>query len=90
MRPRSPTSRRRLVGAKWVRRLGVEVHDLDAAAGSQDALDALLSAAGLLRALLDGEPLYDELAADPWAEGLLFGSGGLRTDLPWLPCPCRS
>ena len=76
--------------ASWVRRLGVELHDLEAARDSEDALDALLAAAGLLRALLDGEPLYDEGAADPCAEGMIFGSGGLRIDQPWRACPCRA
>ena len=79
----------RLVGASWVRRLGVELHDLDAAAASDDALDALLSAAAILRASLDGEPLYDEHHSDACAEGMIFGSGGLREGEPWRACLCR-
>jgi hypothetical protein len=78
-----------LEASKWVKRLGVQLRDLDAARESEHELDALLSAAGLLRALLDGEPLYDEHAVDARAEGMLFGSGGLRDVEPWAPCPCR-
>ena len=41
----------------WLRKHGVRLNDIDAAANSEDAFDALLTAAGLLRCVLEGTPL---------------------------------
>lgn len=62
-----------LRGAAWVREGRVDLQDLDAARAGEDAFDALLSAAGLLRQALDGQPLARAGAGDTIAEGGILG-----------------
>jgi len=59
-----------LLGQAWVREHGVRFEDVDAAAGSEDACDALLSAAGALRCVLEGTPLGWS-GAHPFEGGIL-------------------
>ncbi|HSP73170.1 MAG TPA: DUF429 domain-containing protein, partial [Gaiellaceae bacterium] len=54
--------------ADWVRDRHVRIRHADAAERSEDDFDALLTAAALLRLLLEGRPLYTT-DPDPVAEG---------------------
>ncbi len=61
----------------WLRKHKVVLNDIDAAANSEDAFDALLTAAGLLRSVLEGTPLARTELVDPVAEGGILGTGSL-------------
>lgn len=63
-----------LASAAWVRDLGVDVGDRSAAEASEDALDALLSAAALLRLVLEGRPL--STATDSLEGAVLLSAAG--------------
>lgn len=63
----------RLRRAPWVRDGGVRLGGLLAAGRSEDAFDALLAAAGLLRHLLEGRAVASTGAGDPVAEGGILG-----------------
>lgn len=67
---------RALETAAWVRRHRVALADPGAAAGSEDVFDALLTAAALVRAIAEGEPLSCALI-DPVCEGGILGTHGL-------------
>lgn len=73
---RNPEARadalRRLERAGWVRRHGVALGGLAAAARSEDAFDALLGAAGLLRLALEDHPATGS-PVDPVLEGGILG-----------------
>jgi hypothetical protein len=60
---------RRLGEASWVAKHSVMISDRDLALESEDDFDALLSAAALLRCVLDGVPLDEPDHDDPVAEG---------------------
>jgi hypothetical protein len=64
--------------AAWVGRHGVRIDDLDAALDSEDAFDALLSAAALLRCMLEGSALTRGDEDDHVAEGGILGCGSLH------------
>ena len=65
----------------WLGEHGVRLADLGAATDSDDAFDALLSAAGLLRCVLEGTPLAPDALVDPVAEGGILGTGALDLSL---------
>ncbi len=69
-----------LLDQEWVGRFGVRFEDADADMLSEDAFDALLSAAGALRCVLEGTPL-GYAAADPF-EGGILGLDSLNLALP--------
>jgi len=62
---------------RWLLEWEVRLNDIDAAADSEDAFDALLTAAGLLRCVLEGTLLAPEGLVDPVAEGGILGTGSL-------------
>jgi hypothetical protein len=64
----------------WLARQGVKLEDAPAALASEDAFDAMVTAAGLLRCVLEGTPLSDPDFEDPIAEGGILGSGSVRLD----------
>jgi len=59
-----------LLDHDWVRRHGVTFADADPDSLTEDACDALLSAAGALRCVLEGTPLGGK-GADPFEGGIL-------------------
>jgi hypothetical protein len=65
----------------WLLEQGVRLHDLKEATDSDDAFDALLSAAGLLRCILEDTPLVSDAHVDPVAEGGILGTGSLDLTL---------
>ena len=65
----------------WAGRAGVAIDDLGPARDSEDAFDACVTAAALLRCQLEGTPLSDPTLEDPVAEGGILGSGGVRLTL---------
>ncbi len=76
LRKRDPSARAaavaRLRRAAWIRRHGVALRGLAAAARNEDAFDALLAAAGLLRLALEGRPATGA-PVDPVIEGGILG-----------------
>jgi len=65
----------------WADRAGVALEDLGPARDSEDAFDACVTAAALLRCELEGTPLSDPTLEDAVAEGGILGSGGVRLTL---------
>lgn len=61
----------------WVREHGVALRDLELARESEHHFDAMISAAGLLRCVLDGHPLERAGAHDP-VEGEILGLASLQ------------
>jgi hypothetical protein len=71
-----------LASRRWVRANGIRLCDLDHARNNEDAFDSCITAAALLRCVLEDLPLtqpLDELRA---AEGGILGSGSINLDLP--------
>lgn len=75
---------RELLGSKWMREEEVVLtpEDVESAAVSEDAFDALITAAALLRCALDGTPLSQPALEDPEAEGGILCTGGINLALP--------
>jgi hypothetical protein len=71
-----------LADRPWVRRHGARLPGLDLALANADAFDALLSCAGLLRAVLEQTPLSRADLEDGLAEGGILGCGSLNLELP--------
>jgi diadenosine tetraphosphate (Ap4A) HIT family hydrolase len=69
-----------LLDQEWVGRFGVRFEDADADMLTEDAFDALVSAAGALRCVLEGTPLGCA-GADPF-EGGIVGLDSLNLSLP--------
>lgn len=61
----------------WFTNHGVTIHGEEEALGDENEFDALMTTAGLLRVLLEGEPLYDGELADRGIEGCILGTGTL-------------
>lgn len=59
----------RLARAPWAGRFGVKFEGLQRAEASEDAFDALFTAAALLRRVLEDRPLHSSAPLDPIAEG---------------------
>lgn len=70
-----------LSNASWLHHEGVTVNDHWMALASEDAFDALVTAAGLLRCLLERTPLNDQRFEDPIAEGGILGSGSVCLEM---------
>jgi hypothetical protein len=68
----------RLEASNWIRTHAVSFSDLDLAREDEDHFDAMISAAALLRCVLEGHPL-DEPRCDP-AEGGILGLPSVRLD----------
>lgn len=64
----------------WVARHSVALSDLDAARANEDDFDALMSAAALLRLLLEKAPLESPATVDHVAEGGVLGAASLDTN----------
>ena len=64
-------------GENWVRRRKVTICDFERAAESEDAFDALVTAAALLRCVLEGTPLSNTPLDDRVAEGGILGGGSV-------------
>ena len=73
----------KLLGEAWICENAVDVGRSGVAAAQEreDEFDALLLAAGLLRASLEGLPLSHELV-DDLAEGAIAGTGGVTLEAP--------
>ena len=69
-----------LLAQDWVIEHGVRIDDADPETISEDSFDALLSAAGLLRCVLDGEPLG--WSGSDAFEGGILGLDSLNLSLP--------
>jgi hypothetical protein len=69
-----------LRAAAWVREHRVQIDGHGGFEGNEHAFDALVSAAALLRLVLEGKPLSDSASDDPVAEGGMLGSGAIRWD----------
>jgi hypothetical protein len=65
----------------WVLEYGVTLTDSDAARDSEDEFDAFMTATGLLRLVLDGDPLCSPKFEDPIAEGGILGTGTINLEL---------
>jgi hypothetical protein len=72
----------RLLGMRWVRAHRVTVSGQEEAVASEDAFDALLTAAGLLRCVLEGTAMTHAALEDTVAEGGILGLGGLDLSRP--------
>ncbi len=66
--------------AEWIWRLRVVLNDLAHARENEDDFDACLTAAALLRCVLDGLPLYAPLDS-PKVEGGILGTGSVNLNL---------
>jgi hypothetical protein len=81
-----------LLSRPWVRDGGVEIHDPDDALANENQFDALVTAAGLLRLVIEGDPLSSGAFEDPFAEGRILGTGAINFDLPegdFVPDPYK-
>jgi hypothetical protein len=59
----------RLTSSTWVKSQAVTLENIDEALASDDDFDALISAAGLLRCVLESRPLDEPQTDDPVCEG---------------------
>ncbi len=66
--------------ATWIKSLGVTLHDMPDALASEDAFDAMFTAAALLRCELEGMPHHAQLAS-PTIEGGILGTGSINLAL---------
>jgi len=73
---------RALLARRWIREAGVGIRGAAEAGASQDAFDALLSAAAMLRCALDGAPVADLGLGDPAVEGAILGTGTVDLEAP--------
>lgn len=68
--------------APWVRRLAVTLENLNEAEASEDDFDACVTAAALLRCILEGSPLCSPQLEFRMAEGGVLGTGSVNLQLP--------
>jgi hypothetical protein len=71
-----------LHAASWVRRLRVTLQDMDRAEANEDDFDACVTAAALLRCVLDGTPLCPSRLEAAMSEGGILGTGSVNLRLP--------
>jgi len=71
-----------LRAASWVGSLSVELQDLAQAEANEDDFDACLTAAALLRCILEGAPLCPGQLESPASEGGMLGTGSVNLRLP--------
>lgn len=68
--------------AGWVRSLSVDLEDLDQAEANEDAFDACVTAAALLRCILERVHLCPAELQSPASEGAMLGTGSVNLRLP--------
>lgn len=68
--------------AEWVRSLSVDLEDLDQAEANEDDFDACVTAAALLRCILEQVPLCPARLQSPASEGGMLGTGSVNLRLP--------
>jgi hypothetical protein len=68
--------------ARWVRSLDVRLEDLAQAEANEDDFDACVTAAALLRSVLEDAPLCPPQMEAAWAEGGMLGTGSVNLQLP--------
>ena len=71
-----------LQAASWVSALSVELKDLAQAEANEDDFDACVTAAALLRCVLEGAPLCPAHLHSPASEGGILGTGSMNLGLP--------
>ena len=71
-----------LQAASWVSALSVELKDLALAEANEDDFDACVTAAALLRCVLEGAPLCPAHLHSPGSEGGILGTGSINLELP--------
>jgi hypothetical protein len=71
-----------LLRRPWIANNRVTIPETDGALADENQFDALVTAAGLLRLLLEDEPLSSPIFEDPIAEGGILGTGTINLDLP--------
>ena len=74
----------RLRQADWVRRYGVTIENSTEAEANEDDFDACVTAAALLRCVLEEQPLAPPGRASDQIEGGILGTGTINLDLPEL------
>lgn len=77
-----------LLAQDWVQQNGVRFEDVEPGTTSEDSFDALLSAAGLLRCVLEGTPLG--WSGSDIFEGGILGLDSLNLSLPERTFRCGS
>jgi hypothetical protein len=68
--------------AEWVRALSVSIEDIEAAEANEDDFDACLTAAALLRCVLEEVPLCPAILNSAQAEGGMLGTAAINLRLP--------
>lgn len=69
-----------LRSAEWARRASVDFLDLDSALASEDDFDALMSAAALLRLVIEDHPLERDARRGARIEGGVLGEAGIASE----------
>jgi hypothetical protein len=72
----------RLLSTRWTETAGVKFEDIDHARENEDDFDALMTAAALLRCVIEELPLSSSAYHDPLSEGAILGSGSIDLTLP--------
>ncbi len=72
----------RLLATRWTRSSGVAFEDLAHARASEDEFDAMITAAALLRCVVEGLPLHAAPIPLPAIEGAILGTGSVDLSLP--------
>lgn len=70
-----------LLATEWAKLGGVTFEDVDRARGNEDDFDALMTAAALLRCVIEGLPLHASPFHHPAAEGAILGTGSIDLTL---------
>lgn len=70
-----------LLRMPWVQSSGVQLRDTDDAIANEDDFDALITAAALLRCVLEGLPLSPDPLHAPESEGGMLGTGSVNLKL---------
>lgn len=71
-----------LLATEWPQRAGVRFENVAEARANEDDFDALMTAAALLRCLVEGLPLLSPAFIDPLSEGAILGTGSIDLALP--------
>ena len=71
-----------LVETRWVVDAGATFEDLGEAESNEDAFDALMTAAALLRCQVQRLPMFGQPLHEPEAEGGILGTGTIGIDEP--------
>ena len=72
----------RLQGADWIENHKVEIQDVEAAIANEDDFDALVSAAALLRLVLEEAPIENQVSEALTVEGGVLGSASICDKQP--------